>query len=322
MSRTDVLHGEGLPSALLALPGWNADLLQLGRGRLEASGIHMPLSGCRLSLVQVGRKAVLRAVTPRDQVSALFVPPTAPSLRIGARRIEADHCLAAGPGARLEIVVPDGAAMLVLHLHPERRGVRDGHPSLPSPGHLELRRLPDACVASFAECSRRLASLGRASPASGIAAARRHLDALAASAIGTLCTGATRMPAPDDVTLRRIAVTRACEHMESNLRKPLTLQDLCSAAGVGTRTLEYGFQEIYELGPMAYLRSMRLARVRRDLANPRSAAESVTDAARRWCFTHMGQFSKDYRNQFGESPSVTLKRSRLASDWGCAAEPA
>jgi AraC-like DNA-binding protein len=320
VSSAELMHGEGLASAL---PGWNADLLQLGRGRLEACGIHMPLTECRLSLVQVGRKAVLRAITPRDQVSALFVPPSSPSLRIGMRPIMADHCLAAGPGAVLEIVVPDGASMLVLHLQPERRGAHHGHPWLPRAGHLELRTLPYKCVASVSECSRRLASLCRTSPACSIRSVQRDLDRLAASAIGALSSGATRtLVAADDGTLRRMAVTRACEHMESNLRKPLTLQDLCTAAGVGTRTLEYGFQEAYELGPMAYLRSLRLAHVRKNLAHPRSAAVSVTSVARRWCFTHMGQFSKDYRNQFGESPSETLKRSREGCNWGCVAQPA
>jgi AraC-like DNA-binding protein len=31
------------------------------------------------------------------------------------------------------------------------------------------------------------------------------------------------------------------------------------------------------------------------------------DAAARWGFWHLGQFSRDYKGQFGELPSQTLK---------------
>ena len=83
--------------------------------------------------------------------------------------------------------------------------------------------------------------------------------------------------------------------------------DLCEAAGVSTRALEYGFRDFYDLGPMAYVRNLRLCRVRHDLLDP-AHADSVSSAARRWSFTHMGQFSHDYRVLFGEMPSKTLAR--------------
>ena len=56
-------------------------------------------------------------------------------------------------------------------------------------------------------------------------------------------------------------------------------------------------------GPMAYVRNLRLCRVRHDLLDPARNDDSVSSAARRWSFTHMGQFSHDYRALFGEMPS-------------------
>jgi AraC family ethanolamine operon transcriptional activator len=35
----------------------------------------------------------------------------------------------------------------------------------------------------------------------------------------------------------------------------------------------------------------------------------VQEVAARWGFSHMGQFSSDYRLQFGERPSDTLRRA-------------
>ena len=63
---------------------------------------------------------------------------------------------------------------------------------------------------------------------------------------------------------------------------------------------------------MAYVRNLRLCRVRHDLLDPAHADDSVSSAARRWSFTHMGQFSHDYRALFGEMPSKTLAAARSA----------
>ncbi|HEU4778571.1 MAG TPA: helix-turn-helix domain-containing protein [Steroidobacteraceae bacterium] len=105
---------------------------------------------------------------------------------------------------------------------------------------------------------------------------------------------------------RHIAVIRACVFVDTHLHSPIALSDLCSAAGVSTRALEYGFRDFYGLGPMAYVRNLRLCRVRHDLLDPDRNEASVSRAARRWSFTHMGQFSHDYRALFGEMPSKTL----------------
>jgi len=111
---------------------------------------------------------------------------------------------------------------------------------------------------------------------------------------------------------RHIAVIRACEFVDSHLRAPIALVNLCEAAGVSTRALEYGFRDFYDLGPMAYVRNLRLCRVRHDLLDP-TQAPSVSSAARRWNFTHMGQFSHDYRALFGEMPSKTLAAHQRAA---------
>ena len=40
-----------------------------------------------------------------------------------------------------------------------------------------------------------------------------------------------------------------------------------------------------------------------------SPDEPIAAIAARWGFWHMGQFSRDYKQQFGELPSVTLRRA-------------
>ena len=71
-----------------------------------------------------------------------------------------------------------------------------------------------------------------------------------------------------------------------------------------------GFREVLGVSAARYLRAVRLNNARRDLKDPSAAANSVQDVAARWGFWHLGQFSVDYKRQFGELPSATLRAAR------------
>ncbi len=83
--------------------------------------------------------------------------------------------------------------------------------------------------------------------------------------------------------------------------------DLCKAASVSQRTLEYAFKEILGMSPIAYLQRLRLHRVRQALRAGTRATTTVSAEALKWGFWHFGDFSKAYKDCFGESPSETLK---------------
>ena len=106
---------------------------------------------------------------------------------------------------------------------------------------------------------------------------------------------------------RRRALRVALEALEDSSRYPLRVADLCSVAEVSRPTLYRAFREHLGVSPKRYLQVRRLAGVRRDLlgADPRS---QIAGIANRWGFWHMGQFAADYRRQFGELPSETLRR--------------
>jgi adenylate cyclase len=65
------------------------------------------------------------------------------------------------------------------------------------------------------------------------------------------------------------------------------------------------------VSPLEYWRRHRLAAAREDLLKAASDA-SVTAIASRFGFDHFGRFSQQYRRCFGEPPSATLRRSRIA----------
>ena len=107
---------------------------------------------------------------------------------------------------------------------------------------------------------------------------------------------------------RNHAVGRALELIMSST-DPLTVSELRDYSGVCWRTLDRAFKDRFGIGPKQYITAVRLSAARREL---RSAApcQTVTEIAMRLGFTHLGRFSSNYRQMFGELPSVTRHQSR------------
>jgi len=96
------------------------------------------------------------------------------------------------------------------------------------------------------------------------------------------------------------------ELVEASPECPLSVAELCARFRASRRTLQYAFEETLGVNPSAYIRAVRLHHVRRGLRG----AASVTEAATRWGFWHFGNFSSEYREQFGELPSETFRRAK------------
>jgi len=66
--------------------------------------------------------------------------------------------------------------------------------------------------------------------------------------------------------------------------------------------------EVMGLTPVAYLIRVRLHRVRRALLAATQGSTTVSVEALNWGFWHFGEFSRAYKDWFGELPSDTLRR--------------
>jgi AraC family ethanolamine operon transcriptional activator len=107
---------------------------------------------------------------------------------------------------------------------------------------------------------------------------------------------------------RSDAMRRASEFIEANADDPPSIQEVCRVAGVSWRTLNYAFREQVGVTPKAYLQAVRLNGMRRALVDAEPGTV-IADVANRWGFWHMGQLAADYRRQFGELPSDTVRRA-------------
>jgi AraC-like DNA-binding protein len=122
----------------------------------------------------------------------------------------------------------------------------------------------------------------------------------------TPATRPTPTPLPRDVT-RAIALLR------KSLDRPLALMKLARHCGVAERTLNEHFREYLGVSPARYQRALRLAAARDTLLAGDSGL-SVTKVAEQFGFSHFGRFAAQYRKQFGEPPSATLRALSVADD--------
>jgi len=301
-----------LESLLQPYPGWETEWIHLGPGPASLQGVRVACGTGTFTLLHTSSAGILRGATANESLGLLASPAQAARPRSHAQPIGGDASVVLGPAAALDVYLPAGSSIMIIGISASalaEEGIR---------GPAEQVRWRTLDSAQVALLSRSLEALEqiRGTPATSPVARdaqrrlREHLKAMTPA----LFREAGSLARAERSRLQRhLAVIRACQFVDTHLRAPIALMDLCTAAGVSTRALEYGFRDFYGLGPMAYVRNLRLCRVRHDLLDPNRDDHSVSGAARRWSFTHMGQFSHDYRALFGEMPSMTLAAHQRAA---------
>ncbi len=115
----------------------------------------------------------------------------------------------------------------------------------------------------------------------------------------------------DRTRLMQSQIVRAAEqYAMENCSERLYVKDLCQAAGVSERTLEYAFRAEMGLSPMSYLLRLRLHKVREALLQSAVIPTTVGSEALHWGFWQMGDFARNYKDCFQELPSETLRRAQ------------
>jgi len=90
---------------------------------------------------------------------------------------------------------------------------------------------------------------------------------------------------------------------------PVSLADLCAAAGVSKSTLYLAFDRVCGQPPLQYFHKRRLTRARLHLLESPPRRGAVKRVALETGFKELGRFACEYRRLFGESPSATLTSS-------------
>ena len=100
------------------------------------------------------------------------------------------------------------------------------------------------------------------------------------------------------------AIRRAQAYMLEHLGDAVPVAMVASHCGLSVRRLQALFQDECGQSPLQWLRMQRLQAVRQALSQP-GAGAPVGETALRFGFTHLGEFSRAYRQAFGETPQQT-----------------
>jgi len=111
---------------------------------------------------------------------------------------------------------------------------------------------------------------------------------------------------------RSSIVRHAEQFLREHLSEAISIGQLSSVTGVSERSLRNAFYCVCTTGPKRYLRMLRLHAVRRSLGAATAGTATVTRVATQHGFYELGRFAGEYRALFGEAPSATLQRARLA----------
>ena len=135
---------------------------------------------------------------------------------------------------------------------------------------------------------------------------------LASHVVGIL-NGESATPRITGPVFRAGAMNRAVEILGGYRQFPINIEALCTMVGASWATLQRAFAEEFGVTPSSYIKSRRLAAVQSELIK-KGPEVIISDVANRWGFWHMGSFASDYRKQFGELPSETLRRLKNHND--------
>jgi AraC-like DNA-binding protein len=292
---------------------WNVDFRQLDRGAFVGRLLQFGGDGVHISHARFSRSLRQKGMPPTEMRT--IAVPASPKLRLQWRGKLID--------GRSLMVFPDGSELSSVS-GPDFHVYTCSFPKelLSSVGEIlkvgdideasdgvDAVRVDSSAIEELRSCLLRICSHVRQDPTAlshevfrrqlSCELPRRLLTAIAQSQ--GKCPPATRGK-------RLAALERAEAFIEQHAGDRIKVSDICRAAGVSERTLEYAFVERFGIGPKEYLNAFRLVSVRRQLrvADPRRF--KVADVANAWGFWHMGQFAADYKQRFDELPSETLHR--------------
>lgn len=99
----------------------------------------------------------------------------------------------------------------------------------------------------------------------------------------------------------------ALDYLHDHAHEHVSVADVAAAAGTSVRSLQVTFRRTFQRPPLIYFRDMRLDNAHAELQAAGTGAATVSDIARHWGFNHMGRFSAEYTERFGQYPHRTLR---------------
>ncbi len=280
----------------------NQDVVNLDPEGFEVKRVTVPLEECCLIYMRTSAALRSRTLVHKDFDACSILGPRARG-SIDGTELRPYAMIAAAPGAEAEIIADRHYESVALMVPPEILHK-----------HLALRRIKADVARDHFELGVRIAAAAETTPE---IFNDNHWARYGAQVefMDSLFTTIESCDSDEHVEIDKKGksysqIVRTCEDFTLSLdgRRPY-LSELCATANVSERTLQYAFRDIMGMSPLTYLHRLRLHRARDELRAAKSSATTVTDVAMNWGFWHFGEFSRAYKNCFGEVPSRTLRQT-------------
>lgn len=267
------------------------------------SGAHLACSGEVVSFFaeHATRRLAKRGVGPSGVISAVVLLDSSGRVLLNGAPFTFDDLLLVGPGGAYEAVADAGVQPAVFSVSLDlAAAVPLRRLSYPQEGRIRRVTNPELTRQFRDAAARVLRSWDEAS---------QTVSLPQPALLGLMLCLLTAPSAANGSSHVSIQIYRAARDvMLGSLREPLTVPEIASRVGTSRSTLELAFDRCVSVSPARFYKLLRLNNARRLLE---SGKYSVTEAADSSGLSHLGRFSGDYRDLFGELPSETALQARV-----------
>ena len=296
---------------------FDLDALQLQSLPFRVRRIVVRLDACSVVYHSTNARVRTRTSVLEGRLAYVAFGPRARGT-VNGLPIFPDMMLAVAPAAEVRFVADAGFEDFALLVHPQdiknhlvARG-REGDFRMPR--GVDLLQVDARKMRTLYDSGRQLVDVAAREPCrfgEGRTERAAVQVELLETLLATLDTASSLEPTHSERTRQghSLVVKAAEDHALSRIDDPVQITDLCRAAGVSERALQYAFKEVMGLSPRDYLVRLRLHRVRQALLATSQRTSTVSAEALKCGFWHFGEFSRAYKDCFGELPSATLRRA-------------
>ncbi len=288
---------------LESLLGAQAECLQLSSGTFRARTGSAQLGAVRIIAHDCNRRVEIRRSVPPEMLALVYADKAERVLEHG--RLLAPHQIVAAKDAEIDLTIPAGAEMRWIDID-EAALVRSASSrstliSGDSAAALQLRSYVDLILQISADEPLKFQSDGL----------RQRMEADLLLRVERLVLAGDGAAGGLARERKAFALVRNVEHfMWEHVDEPLTLERICQHTGCRMRSLIYSFKDAFGVGPITYLKILRLNAAHRRLRASHGTVR-IFDVAAALGFWHMGHFSADYKRLFGVTASETAGRSPM-----------
>ncbi|WP_181145750.1 helix-turn-helix domain-containing protein [Burkholderia multivorans] len=297
-----------------ALRGWNQRYDQIGPGAYRSAVKHLALEGLELFQETANVRITQRGWLPAGHTVFGMPLAGAGAFAFGGARIERGTIVLARGGAPFELHSPDDMSLIGVLVDAALMAQIEEAAELRIDERTLRRGVIDLPMAARMRAGVQLATLLERALAARDGLRDARVQCELRGEVGNVLVDLLTYWMPDASSgltqaCRADIVRRVHDYVIAHPEAPVDILSLCAQLRVSRRTMQNSFQSVVQTSPLNYVRSLRLAQVRRMLLDTRQSDLSIADAAAHWGFIHLGHFANAYKAQFGELPSTTQRRS-------------